>query len=347
MSSAASPAPQSPPASPPSHQPYKIRAFCPVGLSYFERLLSLNRHSEIATFGLILVSTLGEPGHPTFAEISDEEFGKGTNVSREQYLEAIDTLEKFGYIRSRKNQRGRLEYSVAEVFRSESKGERVHCRCPQCQKIVQVDQRFIPIPHVVLRKLAACLEPAVYACFMVILRHTLKYAKERGVYATPEQLEISDFERVTGYDARSIKAALKKLCDPHGLALVQRKLQAGKASIYCPALENLYQLDRRQARVVVMPLRDKREAVAKPKPAETVEIARQPIGGGENESELKPLGYCKDCDAYFASDPVSEEEFEREQAKSPPRAGPGRAQKAKPSKWDETKRSIWEMYVAN
>lgn len=330
----------------PPPQSKQISGFCPVGLSYFERLLSLNRPSEILVFSLVMVETIGRPGHPTWAEISDEQFERATNVSREQYLDALNTLINFSYVISRRNERGRNEYKIADTFRNESEAKRVHGKCPHCRHIFPIDQAFIPIPHIVFRKLGACLDPASFSCLMVILRYTLHYAKDRGVFAIPAEININDFIRLTTYEASSITKALAKLCDEDGYALIQRKERKGKPAIYCPALDRLYQMERREARVVVMPTtRQKGERSSKPEAPAVVQITEPNPESNGNESTLNPYGFCKTCDKYVEVEPVSESEYHRQQDESPPRAGPAREKREKPGKWEETKQAIYDLFV--
>jgi hypothetical protein len=325
----------------PVSSPRPITAYCPVGLSYFDRLLSLNRPSEINLFGLVLVETLGKPGHPLWAEIDDRMKAESTNVSKEQYDDAAAALEKFGYIRSREIRKtGRFEYSVTDTFRDESHAKKCHGRCPHCALLIEIDRNFIPVPHVVLKKFGACLDGAAFACLMVIILHTLKYTRERGVYAVPSKIEMEEFERLTGYEESSITKALGRLCDPDGWALVQRKVNKGKASIFCPALENFFLLERKEARVVTMPTnRNKGENSGQTKNPKVTPIQPEPPESAGIESELKPYGFCKKCDRFVNVEQVSEEEFRREQSKSPPKAAAppkkpaGRMQKM----WDKLK----------
>lgn len=305
--------------------PRKI-PFCAVGLSYFDRLLSLTRHSEITVFGLILVRTVGEPGRPTWAEISDDDFAKASNVSKEQYLDAINTLISYAYIKTpRRNAKsGHMEYAVADAFRDESSAKTVHGKCPHCESKVSVDQKFIPVPHVVLRKLGACLDPAAFACLMVILRYTLRWQAERGVYAVPEELDINDFERLTTYSNASISKALGRLCDQNGWALVQRKDRPGKSSIFCPVLENLFHMERREARVINQPLNRERKQKAKVESISKVETPTPVCQGDVIESGIKPYGFCGTCDRFVSLDPISEAEMKAQRAESPPRHGPQR-----------------------
>lgn len=317
-------------ASVPLPQQKEIRGFCPVGLSYFERLLTLNRFSEIKIFSLILVETLGKPGHPTWAEITDDQFAATVNVSKEQYFDSLIALGNFGYIQTRTNSRGRREYAVAETFRDEAQAKKIHGRCPHCSDIIPIDYKFIPIPHIVLRKLTACLDAASFACLMVILRYTLHVNKERGVYALPAELDINDFTRLTQYDPSSITKALAKLCDEDGWALVQRKIRKGKPSIFCPVLDKFYHMERREARVISMPAnREKGERSAKVEKENPIERHESEPETEGIESNLKPYGFCRKCDRYVAVNPVSEAQFRKQQEESPPRAGPGRQKQIK------------------
>lgn len=298
----------------------KIRAFCRFGLSCYQRVLGLPRHSERAIFALILVETVGAYPVETWAEFSDEDLEQAANVSRKHALDALQALIDFGYVRSRKNARGRREYSIADVFHTELKAEKIHGQCPHCKDIVPIESRWFPFPHIVLRKLPACLDACSYACLLVILRYCLQYSREHGVCATIQQLEINDFVRETDYDPRSIKLALKKLCDPKGWALVERSQRSGRPSRYLPSLDNLYKLDRREARVVVMPERGERSA--KSHGVKCSDSPETTAKTSEKESPLGVIGYCKKCDLVFTCEPVPEEEIRHVAKQSAPRAGP-------------------------
>lgn len=186
-------------------------------------------YSEILCFGLILDLTVGRGTGIDWALITQEEFVQATNQSWEWISGGLERLENFGYIRRRQRGKKEMEYRVAERFVGETD---IHVRkftgrCPECKTVGQFQTEYIAVPHPFFRKLGACLDHASYICLAVIVRYTLKWTGKEGVWTESKELELNDFERLTGLDKSSVSKALAKLCDPDGWALVVRKDRPG------------------------------------------------------------------------------------------------------------------------
>jgi hypothetical protein len=314
-----------------------IRAICRTPASYFHSLLELLNYSEILCFGLILDSTVGYGQATEWAEISDEQFHSATNESKEWVLIGIARLEKFGLIRCRKNQvSGRREYALSDQLRGEAdvKGRKFKGRCPQCKTIGTFATEYIAVPHPFFRKLGGCLDHASYVCLAVIVRYSLKWTGEKGVWTEWAELDLNDFERLTGLDKRAISQALAKLVDINGWRLIERFNRAGKASAYRAIPERFGKIERRGPRLVEQPAKTEKTPPTKgdtKNPNKTAETH-------EFESVHKNFGFCLKCRHFVTPEEVSEEELQALEVERPPRSGPTRETKPKSKFWDDMER---------
>lgn len=314
MSAAASPWPQ------PSNA---IRAVCRVPLSYFKQLLDLFTFTEIICFGLILDCTIGNNDSP-WAEIDDKQFSDAGVVSREWHMEALGRLVKGGWIKTRKNQRGRWEYTVCDKVRLEAnvKGFKFRGRCTKCQHEDVYDARYVAVPHAFFRKLGACLDHAAYVCLAVIMEHSLKWSGADGITSKLVELQINDFERETGLDDSSIGKALARLCDEDGWGLVERVTRKGKAALYRAIPERFHQIEKREARVLSIVGNRERTGNTTSKSTGTNPSKTEKSTGIELASRFP--GYCPKCEAWVELEQCGEVIEVAPVEKSPPRVQPGR-----------------------
>ncbi len=291
-------------------------------------------YTQLKVFGAVLVNTIGQTHPETWAEISDEQFEDAAGVTKEWWSLALENLTAFRspasgkpggrVIRTRKSPTtGRPQYALTENLATETRALTVRGKCLQCQAIGAFETEFIPVPHAVFRKLGAALDHASFVCLMVIIRHSLKWTTEKGVWGEPVQLDINDFERATDLSPRSISAALQKLSDPDGWALVERQERKGRPALYRAIPERFGKIDRRDARVVVMPTpnREKKGNTTrkglpdnKPESEKTTAV----------ESTPHYFGFCKSCGHYAEVEPCEDADLTRPVSESPPRINPRR-----------------------
>jgi hypothetical protein len=310
-----------------------VRNVCKTPLSYFQYMLEGCNYTQLKVFGAVLVNTIGRTHPETWAEISDEQFEDAVGVTKEWWSLALETLTAYSTATGKPSQRvirtrksptsGRIQYALTENLATETRALTVRGKCLECKAIGAFETEFVPVPHAVYRKLGAALDHASFVCLMVIIRHSLQWTGERGVWGEPTQLDINDFERATELSPRSISAALAKLCDPDGWALVDRTERKGRPALYRAIPERFGKIDRRDARVVVMPTPN-REKKGNTTPAGLHEIV--PESGKPTAIESAPhyYGFCKACGHYGEVEPCEEVESSDPLSKSPPRAGPGR-----------------------
>lgn len=329
----------------PSRWSTTVKAACFTPLSYFTRCLDLDSQAQLLCFSLIMVETLG--CGRTKDEIEMERFEKASRVSRESVYSALTTLENSKMIQiGRGGLRNRPTYSIADEYIREVHAagrEKIPGRCPDCKEIAFFESRFIPLPHAALRKLGACVDPATFKCVMVVCRYTLSWNnKERCIEVTPSELDIHDFERLTGLESRQITNGLTQAVE---LGLIGRQLRKGRPSIFWAQPEKFGALERREPRKLTRVASGVKEET-KPGDAKTGPISQTPVESDANESRSYFYGQCSKCRHYVFVEPVTEEELrvsEPEKPEKPPRAGP---QREKKTKWDATKKAIWEMFVA-
>ncbi len=330
-------------------------------------MLESCNYTELKVFGAVLVNTLGRTKPETWAEISDEQFDEATGVTKEWWTEALEMLTAYRpvygeengkpklragktIIRTRKSPTsGRIQYALTENLATETKALTVRGKCEACHAVGAFETEFIPVPHAVFRKLGAGLDHSSYVCLMTIIRHSLKWTGERGVWGEPVQLEIDDFERATNLERRQITSALSKLCDPNGWALVARTERPGRPALYRPIPERFGKIDRREARVVVQPLNRQKKANTTPKvEVETTnKTTEKPDETRANESPLHCYAFCKSCGHYGAVEPCEEDTGPVERPESAARAGPIREKRKKPSKFQTIAESLSRKYAGN
>lgn len=331
MSAAAQPTPQA------DRPPVPIKAVCRVPQSYFRQMLEICNFAEVVCFGLILDSTVGDFDKP-WAEISDEQFGDAGVISRDWILESLSRLERYGYIRQRKSERGRREYTVCDKVRLECsvKGHRFVGRCTKCSHEDVYDSHYVAVPHAYFRKLGACLDHAAYVCLGVIMEQSLRWTGDEGITTKFAELDLNDFTRAGGFEsASSVTKALSRLCDPDGWGLVERIQRPGKPALYRAIPERFNQIQRREARVIIIdrPAKANKPAtttdagvsVKAPKSAKSIGI----------ESVSRWPGFCPKCESWVELEPVEGVLAVPKQASPPPRKEPGR-EKAPPGQQKAT-----------
>jgi hypothetical protein len=309
-----------------SYPPPTIRNVCKTPISYFLRLVEFCNYTELKVFGCILVNTVGQSFPTTWCEIHDDTFDEAVGVTKEWWLEALSNLTGRGgqmpaLIRTRKSPTtSRTEYALSEKLELEIKALTVRGKCGNCHTIGTFGTEFIPVPHAVFRRLGACIDHASFVCLMVIIRYSLKWNRERGVWAEPVQLELNDFERLTGLEPRMISLALSKLCDEDGWALVTRTERKGRASLYEARPDRFGKIDRREARVVTMPAnREKSQSTT------DSGLHQNPQNSDKThafESDDRVYGFCRSCGQYGPIEQVDEVEVPPKPPEHPPRSGP-------------------------
>lgn len=319
------------PAFPGAAPPFPIRNVCKTPLSYFQELLDHCNYTEIKLIGAVLVYTIGRG--ETWSEITDEMFLEATGVSDEWWRDTLEGMVRYKLIRTKKGDRGRTMYALTEKLTAEAEARKIRGKCRTCHEIGNFETEFIPVPHAVFRKLGACIDHSSFACLLVIIRHGLKWNRERGVWSEPVTLDLNDFQRMTGLERRQITDALSKLCNPKGWALVERTERKGKPAIYRAIPERFGKIDRREARVVVMP--DRREKTGNTTSGGSREKAPNSDKSSAVESVSAYYAFCRSCGVYGAVDPCDDEPIVNSTPESPPRAGPLRETGKKKSKFDE------------
>lgn len=324
-----------------------IKAACFTPLSYFERLLDMQNYTQLRCYSLILVETLGHQSGRIWAEIDTAAFVQATVVTKEWVYAALESLGDNGYklIRSRTNTRGRTEYALRAEHIQEAKGAgrlKIPGKCPDCQAVGLFDTEFIPVLHAALRKMGACVDPATFKCVMVVIRYTLKWDKEtKALRVDPSELDINDFERLTGLENREICNGLTRAGQ---LGLIGREMRKGKPSIFWLNPEAFANLERRTPRTVSPPQHGVKDGanVAIGKIAEN--SAKQPESTA-TESPSYFYGRCPSCWHFVNFEPVTEEEVAAKPAERPPRAGPW-PQKKPISRHDQTREVLRRRYEA-
>lgn len=324
-----------------------VRNVCKTPVSYFLRLLEFCNYTQLKVFGTVLVATVGRTPPQTWSPILDETFDKATGVSSEFWKEALVTLTRqLNLIRERYNREtGQHEYALSDKLEAEIRARTVKGRCGLCQSYGDFQTEFVPVPHAVFRLLGACIDHASFVCLMVIIRYSLKWNKERGVWGEPVQLDIEEFMRMTGLERRMVSNALALLCDAAKWGLVERVDRKGRPSTYRAIPERFGKLERRDTRTVT-PAAGKRERHTTEqglheKPPKSTETHA-------NESEApddRYYGFCRAC-GHFA--PIEDAPEAARAAEPPPkRAGPSRENTAQPkkSKWAGTKEKIWRLFA--
>jgi hypothetical protein len=272
--------------------------------------------------GAVIVNTIGNS--ETWSEISDASFDDATGVTTEWWSETMQSLvERHKIIRTKKGEaRGRPLYSLNPNIAVEAKALKIQGRCRACQAVGKFETEFVPVPHVVFRKLGACLDHASFVCLLVIIRHSLKWTGERGVWGESTQLDLNDFERATGLERRTITEALSRICDPDGWGLVDRTERKGRPALYRAIPERFGKIDRRDARVVVMP--ERRERTGNTTDQRLREKAKEPEKTIAVESGDRYFAFCSSCGSYGAIDLCEETPAPSKQSESPPIRPPGR-----------------------
>jgi hypothetical protein len=329
------------PAFPGAAPPFPIRNVCKTPLSYFQELLEHYNYTEIKLIGAVLVYTIGRG--ETWSEITDEMFEEATGVSDEWWRDTLEGMIRYKLIRTKKGERGRPMYALTEKLTAETQAKKIRGKCRACNEIGTFETEFIPVPHAVFKKLGACIDHASYACLLVIIRHGLKWTKERGVWAEPVELDLNDFQRLTGLERRQITDALSKICNPNKWGLVVRTERKGKPAIYRAVPERFGKIERREARVVVMPERRERSGNTTSKG----ERKKAPNSEKSNavESESAYYAFCRSCGVYGAVDACEDEPAVNSTPGTPPRAGPLRETGKKKGKIHDTLDELRRSYA--
>jgi hypothetical protein len=306
--------------------PSGVRNYCKTPISYFLRLLEFCNYTELKVFGCILVNTVGQTTPATWCEIQDSSFDEATGVTKEWWSEALDALRgkwsagvNTALIRTRSSPTtGRREYALTENLEPEIKALTIRGKCGNCKTIGSFGTEYVGVPHVVFRKLGACLDHASFVCLMFIIRHSLKNNRERGVWGEPVQLELEEFERVLGLSRRMVTEALSLLCDDDGWALVERTERPGRPAIYRARPENFGRVGRREARVVVMPENRAKGHRSTTDPG----LHENPQKTQEThaiESDARVYGFCRNCGHYGAVEQLEPLESPPPPPERPPR----------------------------
>jgi len=306
--------------------PTTIRAICRTPMSFFNQLLDICNFTELRCFALILDLTVGRP--QVWADIPYESFEESCVVSREHIHNAIAQLEKYKLIRIRQGDSGRRQYAVSENIQAEANAQKIRGKCSSCHTIATFESRYVAVPHAALRKLGACVDHATYVVTMMIVRDTLKWQGDRGVWIEPAEIEKADFERFTGLDSRQISNALKHATE---LGIITRQDRPGRASIYAAVPEAFATIDRREARVISMPS-PSREKTANVKPSKS---SQEPTKAGEShaiESHRSRYCYCGNCGAFAEIEAVEEQEVVQSTQTQPRKVGPVRESERKLTK---------------
>ncbi len=305
--------------------------------SYFDRVLDLDSQVELLCWGLVAVETLGAYPARKNAEISDDKFVDAANASRPWVASALRKLEGSGMIivsRDRHEYQrpgddvpaigGRATYALADEYVAEAKNagkERPTGRCPHCKTISAFETRFIPTPHIALRKMGACLPPATFKVTMAILSKTVEWNREaKCIDVVPSVIEKRELMTMTGLEDRQITAAIN---DAGQRGIVSRQRIEGKPSLFWVNPEMFSHMQKRQPRQVNQPTPTGKQK-AKKDPEESAKTPVKPAATPAVESNHKFYGRCTACGQFGDAEPVSDEELADAQPKPTARAGPPR-----------------------
>jgi hypothetical protein len=165
---------------------------------------------------------------------------------------------------------------------------------------------------------------------MIIVRDTLRWTGEKGVWIEPAEIERDDFKKWTGLEPRQISTALANALE---LGIIVREDRKGKPSLWAAVPEAFADLERREARVVA--INAGREKSANTQPKESEEKPTKPASTHAIEPASAQRCYCAKCGEFSVIEPVSEAEAEQPAQERPPRAGPTRETGRKKTKTEE------------
>jgi hypothetical protein len=327
----------------PIPEPYRA-PFCKVPLSFFYHFMGIENGAQLSLFCVILAETIGDRPGNYWAEIPNETFAKYTGVSTDWVSTALDSLENgYHWIKSRKNSRGRREYSIDDryILEVEEAGlKKRPGRCSNCKTVEMFDTRYVKVPHVALRKLGGCVGPAAFKCIMTVILRALDW--KDGLWETKRtELDFNDFHRLSGLENREISNGIAEAVK---LGLIGRELRSGKQSLYWINMKAFESLERRPARKVSPPARGVEGDAKSP----TKKLSKNPVKPAETHAnELGNHFYsrCPKCKVFVDVEPVTEAELIPKEPEKPPRAGPGRAKRS-PSQvsLDRSTEKMKQMY---
>lgn len=235
-------------------------------------------------------------------------------------MDSVARLADQGLINVREQQPGRKEYRVNDWLFREAKAQKIHGRCPDCQAVGFFKTEFIPVFHLALRKLGACVDSSTFRVVMAVIRHTARWDKEKGFFVVPADLERADFERMTGLESRSVTSGISE-AKIKGLIGVQHRI--GKPSLYWVTPEGFAALERRQPKTATPP---ERTGETRPKAAreKMSEIPTKRESTRANESGWKNYALCEACGHFVDPEIIVESKVPTRETDKPTRAGPTR-----------------------
>ena len=187
----------------------------------------LSSHTADICFGLILDHTVGR--NAPWAKIPWSILEKVTGSSRRQCEASIANLLGRGdadpdnpgtylagdaLIRRRKSKSGSgYEYQIVQRPDIDSETS-VRAKCRDCGKVgeVDLDRKFIPVPHSVFESLPKSCDRGMYMIVKAIVERTMRWDQEsKQIVVIPCEITIDEFRAATGQEKSEILADLKKL----------------------------------------------------------------------------------------------------------------------------------------